>query len=188
MNTLTSAEPAPTAGNVIDRIDTGAPPTPDEIDRLITDFDSAQRMVAAAKEVESEVKQRLIHLVQEHGQMPATATASKRLAGRHNEAVVTTGTTTTVNENAVADFEEFLDSKRLLDYFPRFFAVQTKHTLVDGARDVLATITLPKTIEDKLFQLFGRTVDVRTKAASLKVNVILPEKPTRKPRAGKAAA
>ena len=164
------------------------PPTPDEIDAAIVEYESAQRLVKAAQETADGVKQRLIFLVDHFGEMPAQATASHRLAGRHNEAVVTRGVTTTVNEPAVADFEEYLESKGRLELFARFFAVETKHSIVSGAVDVLKTIQLPKMIEEKLFQLYGRTITVKTKSPSLKVSIITPEKPARKPRGGKAAA
>ena len=164
------------------------PPTPEEIDQAILDFESAQRLQKAAKETFDQVRDRLVFLADSFGHRPAHAEQSLRLLGKRNTVTVTRGTTVSVDESAVLDFELFLSNAGLYTgLFPKFFARQIKHSLIEGAKDVLKTITLPRRTEEKIASLFGRCVDLKTKAPTVKVDTITPEKPARKPRA-KAAA
>lgn len=178
LEALTPADP-PAPSSIL-------PPTPEEIDDWI---DGYERLTAIARTADLEVKgakEHLIFLVDSFGQVPPHAEQSRRLVGRHHEATVTRGTTVTVNEAAVDDFEAFLDSKGFGGLFARFFKPQTKHTLVEGARDVLKSIKLPRRIEETIASLFGRSIDVKSNAPSLKVKTFEIEKPTRTRKTGKA--
>jgi hypothetical protein len=170
------------------RIATAAlPPTPDEIDAEIAFYNNAQACLKTAQQTADDYKQRLIFLADSFGKTPAHAEQSIRLAGRRNTVTVTRGTTVTVNEPAVADLKTYLgDFNNGL--FPRLFAVTTKHTLVEGARDLLKKLSLPRRTEEKVLSLFGKCIDIKSKSPSVKVEVIKPEKPAKKPRAGKVAA
>jgi hypothetical protein len=125
--------------------------------------------------------------------VPAHAEQSIRLAGRRNTLTITRGTTVTVNEQSVAALEEYLE-KESYSFFPQLFAKQVKHTLVEGARDLLKRMGLPRRAEEKVLSLFGRCIDLKPKSPSVKIEVIKPEKAlraagrdSRKPRTSKAA-
>ena len=163
----------------------GEPLTIDQIDECILEFESSQRLFAAAKAAHDEAKQQLIQIVQAHGSTPAGAGQSTRIVGRRNNATVTVGTTTTVNEEEIRNLAEFLSQVGKEDVFYQLFATEIKHKLIDGARNVVGAITLPKRVHDKVLSLFGRCFDVKPKAPALKVDVIVPEKPARKARAKK---
>jgi hypothetical protein len=163
------------------------PPSPEEIDGLVADYEYAQKIATGAKEDLDAAKERLIFFADNFGHRPAHAEQSIRLSGRHNTVTVTRGTTVTVNDRAVDDLQVFLSHNSLMSILPRLFGRQTKWVLIDGARDVLKTVSLPQRFENKLLSLFGRCIDVKTKSPSVKIEVIKPEKPA-KARKGKAAA
>ena len=161
--------------------------TPVEIDALISDFESAQRLLKAAKDTHDAVKDRLINLVEERGHSYAGAEQSLRLEGRHNFATVTTGKQTTIFEPAVIELRNYLGELGG-DIFEHLFAAQTRHTLVESGRDVLRRLQLPKRTDEKVMALYGKCYDVKPKSPTLKIDTIQPEKPARKPRGSKAAA
>jgi hypothetical protein len=163
------------------------PPTPDEIDTEIVAYKIAQLCAAHAKEALDAAKQKLVFMADSFGHRPAHAEQSLRLAGRRNTLTVTRGTTVTVNEQEVAEFERYLGPTLGQPFFGQLFAKTTKHTLVEGARDLLKKLTLPRRSEEKVLSLFGRCIDLKPKAATVKIEVIQPEKPARKPRTAKAA-
>ena len=158
------------------------------IDAYIAEYESAQRLLASAKAVHDIAKAGLIALVSAHGAVPQGADQSKRLVGQRNVATVTTANSTVVDEQAINDLGVYCAEQRLDSIFDRLFATEVKHKLIDGARSVLATLQLPKRTHEKILSLFGRCIDIKPKAPSLKVEVIEPEKPARKPRAAKAVA
>jgi hypothetical protein len=162
-------------------------PTPEWIDRIITEYLRAQERVREAETIADNWKKSLTSLVDHHGHVPPHAEQSKRLAGRHNVATLTRGTTVSVNEPSVTQFLAYLSEQGYADLFPRFFAAQTKHVLVEGARDVLKTLKLARRVEEKIASLFGKAFDVKSKSPSLKVELVAAEKPQRKPRGKKAA-
>ena len=163
-------------------------PTPDGIDQAIADYELAVRTAKVYQDAADGLKNQLILLVDAFGQVPPHAEQSKRLEGRRNSATITRGTTVTVNEPGVAELACYLSDEGLFDLFPRFFVPQTRHTLVEGATDVLKSVKLARRVEEKIASLFGRSILVKSKAPSLKVETIQPEKPARKPRGGKAVA
>ena len=161
--------------------------TVDQIDDCIVDIEFYKRELAVAKKAYDDAQDVVIQIVQAHGSVPPHAEQSKRLLGRRNVATITTGTTTTVNEDAVDELKQYLGSTHR-SIFESLFATETKRKLIDGARNVLSAIALPKRAHEKVLSLFGRCFDIKPKSPSLKVEVIKAEKPARKPRAEKAAA
>ena len=180
------------------RIATAAlPPTPDEIDAEISFYNNAQECLKAAQKTADDYKARLVFLADAFGKTPAHAEQSIRLAGRRNTVTVTRGTTVTVNEPAVHDLELYIYGNLGVKsgIFQQLFATTTKHTLVEGARELLKKLSLPRRTEEKVLSLFGRCIDLKSKSPSVKVEIIKPEKPartasrgSRKARAGKVAA
>ncbi len=160
----------------------------DAIDRAIAELEKADTELDLAKHSHGILKGALISVVKKYGTVPPHAEQSKRLFGRRNVATITTGTVTTVNEAAVDDLNTYCDEQSILNVFYDLFATETKYKLIDGARNVLAAIQLPKRTHEKVLSLFGRCFDIKPKAPSLKVELIEPVKPAKKPRAGKAAA
>lgn len=169
--------------------------TPDEIDAEIAFYQNALACAKQAQEVATKYRDRLVELTDRHGTRPPHAEQSVRLAGRRNTVTVTRGTTVTINDAAVEDLKQYVDGVIVGDQpiFARLFASQIKYTLVEGARDLLKKLQLPRRTEEKTLSLFGRCIDLKTKAPTVKVEIIQPEKPAgkksaRKPRSGKAAA
>lgn len=161
-------------------------PTVDTIDTCIADYESAERLFRAAQETRDAAKEAMIALVQAHGSPVPNAEQSKRLVGRRNTATITAGTVVTVNEDAVRELLQFCNGKALtVPVFRKMFATETKHKLLDGARNVLASLALPRRTHEKLQSLFGRCFDIKPKSPALKVVTIQPEKPARKPRVRK---
>jgi hypothetical protein len=163
------------------------PLTLEQIDGLIADYEYAQACCKLQDAQFDEIKRRLVTAVDSLGQVPPHAEQSRRLSGRHNIATVTRGTTITVNEGAVLVFKTYLADQGHIRLFQRFFLPQEKHALVEGARDVLKTLTLPRRVEEKIASLFGRAFDVKSKSPSLKVELVKPEKPAKQSRGKKAA-
>lgn len=163
------------------------PPTPDEIDAEIAFYQHAVECVKAAEKIADHCKANLVLLADTYGKQPGKAEQSLRLAGRRNAVTITRGTTITVNEPAIDDLKKYLGDLGM-QIFGLLFKEQTKHVLVEGARELLKKLSLPRRTEEKVLSLFGRCFDVKSKAPAVKVEVIKPEKPARKPRAGKAAA
>jgi hypothetical protein len=163
------------------------PPTPDEIDLEIVAYEVAVGAASIAEVAVKAAKERLIFLADSFGTIPPHAELSKRLSGRRNTLTVTRGFTTSVNEPAIADLKFYHDDHHL-NFFDRLFAVQTKHQMIEGARDVLKTISLPKRVNEKVLSLFGRCIDMKPIAPKVKIEVIKQEKAAKRTRTGKAAA
>jgi hypothetical protein len=178
-----------TEQQVLDQVAALAP-TPDEIDAEIAFYENAQECLKTAKATADKYRDNLVSLADRFGSRPAHAEQSLRLAGRRNTLTVTRGTTVTVNEAAVADLEQYLGNLMVgsTTIFDRLFARSTTHKLLEGARELLKKLDLGRRTEEKTLSLFGRCIDLKTKSPSVKVEVIQPEKPARKPRAGKKAA
>jgi hypothetical protein len=164
------------------------PPTPEQIDSEIAAYEVAVSAASIAELAVKHAKEKLIWMADNFGTVPAHAELSKRVSGRRNTLTVTRGFTTSVNEPAVADLDVYLVEKGFGAIAPRLFAMQIKHTLIEGARDVLKTVSLPRRINEKVLSLFGRCIDMRPMAPKVKIEVIKPEKAAKKPRTGKAAA
>ena len=164
------------------------PPTPEDVDTKIALYEEAKRNYKAAKKVMDDAEEVVVQLADKWGHPAPGAERSTRLEGKRNEATVTRGTTIVINETAVAAFRAFLFGNKLEGLFPKFFAAETKHKLVKGARDVVKGVQLAQRVEEKLASLFGRAFDVKTNEPSLKVKTITPEKPVRAKRTAKAGA
>lgn len=162
-------------------------PTVDQIDACVADYESAERLFRAAQETRDTAKLAMIALVERHGSPVPNAEQSKRLVGRRNTATITTGTVIAINEDQVEELERYLMDELRYDVFNKLFATERKHKLIDGARNVLAGIQMPRRIHEKVLSLFGRCFDIKPKSPSLKTTSIQPEKPARTPRR-KAAA
>jgi hypothetical protein len=163
------------------------PPTPEEIDNEIAAYEVAVGGASIAELAVKQAKERLIFLADNFGSVPAHAEQSKRVAGRRNTLTVTRGFTTSVNEPAARDLDFYLATQSGPNIFSRLFATQIKHTMIEGARDVLKTISLPRRVNEKVLSLFGRCIDMKPMAPKVKIEVIKPEKAARKPRTGKVA-
>ncbi len=187
---LTITEQPSVLKRMLDLLDKGQPLpalTLDELDECLAEFEQRELDAAAGEKRVKAAKVALITLVRAHGSVPPDAAQSKRLVGRRNIATVTVGNSTTVFEPAVDDLGTYCAEHKLDGIFERLFATEVSHKLIDGARNVLGTVQLPKRTHEKLLSLFGRCFDVKPKAPSLTVSVIKPEKPARKPRRKQAA-
>lgn len=191
ITTSQQVAPLTTVGRIFQQLHSGTPISAldvDEIDECIVELEGAERLYKAAKETYDEVKETLIALAQTHGTVPAGAGQSKRLLGRRNVITITTATSTTISESAVEELLAYLVNEKKQWLFGQLFASETKHKLIDGARNVLASFDLPKRTHEKVLSLFGRCFDIKPKSPSLKYDLIVPVKLPKKPRAGKVAA
>ncbi|MFC6645475.1 hypothetical protein ACFQBQ_07720 [Granulicella cerasi] len=192
LETITGAYASLPNTTVIERVvamslaDSNYKPTDKDIDECVLEYQAAQELLRAAQDTHDEVKNRLIGIVRKHGSIPDGASESKRLSGTRNAATVTVGKSTSLRESAIGDLREYLNERNVPQLFGRMFSIETKHKLVESAHDVLATVDLPKRTHDRIAQLFGVCIDVKTKAPVLKVDAITPEKIKRTKR-GKAA-
>ncbi len=162
------------------------PPTVAEIDFMIQNYETIKTTYEVAKAELDRARDHMILMVEKFGHRPPHAEQSKRLHGTRNTATATTGTSVVVNESAVYDLQLYLVD--LPAIFSRLFNRQTKHTLVEGAHDVLKEIELPRRKHEKILSLFGRCIEIKTKAPSLKIEIVKAEKPTAKPRSNKGVA
>ena len=159
------------------------PPSPQTIDEAIEAYNFALSLAKAADKAVDDEKAKLMFLVEHFGSVPAHAEQSKRLIGVHTEATITWSTSFVVNEPGVEQLRDYLFGQNLGGLFGRFFAPVTKHKMVDGARDVLKTLTLSNRVRERIASLVGLAIDVRTSAPSLKVKTVQPEKPVRTKKA-----
>ena len=165
-----------------------APLNIDQIDQCIQEYELALRASDAADAQLKSAKLGLIALVQQHGSVPSHAEQSKRIVGRRNQATITTATTMEIDEDAVGNLAEYLFHQRIPALFDRLFATTTKHSVIKGAKEVLAGVKLQVREHDRIASLFGLCILPKPKSPSLKVELIAAEKPERKPRAGKQVA
>lgn len=172
-------------------LDSGMDPGPlniDQIDACIQEYELADRASTAADAQLKTAKRGLIALVQHLGTVPAHAEQSKRIAGRRNQATITTATTLEIDEDAVGNLAEYLFNQRIPSLFDQLFSTNTKHTLLKGAKAVLAGFQVRPNEHTQITSLFGMCIIPKPKAPSLKVDLIEPVKPVRTPRAKKAVA
>lgn len=176
MNTLT---PSGTLGSV-------APPLPTKkkIDELVNEYAKAQNEATAAKTAASvaagladAVKVRLVAMVETFGVRHTEK--SKRLYGLHNFATTTTGTRTSIDDEAVETLRTYLQKEDLLEISGRFFVAHTTYSLVDGPQEVLKTLSLGTRIRNKISSLLGQCFQIKTNAPSLKVETVEPESPAK---------
>jgi hypothetical protein len=162
-------------------------PTPAQIDALVREYAAsaaavafATGMLGTANKAQGEIKVRLITMVESFGFRHTEK--SKRLLGAHSTATTTTGTMLSVDAAAVNTFKTYLDTSGVPQLTERFFSAHTSYSLVDGPADVLRTLDLGKRMATKIASMVGLCFKVTTKAPSLKVESVTPEKPERTPR------
>ena len=164
------------------------PPTAEEIDAACIAFENAEACFETAKKTMDAEEERLVAMVRAHGFRPEGAPQSQRLVGRRNTATVTIGRSITLFQGAILTFHQWCKRTARMPLFWRLFDVEQKYVAVEGWRDVLKSFNLSPKIHDRVGSMVALCTDVKPKAPSLKVEVIEPEKPARKPRAGKKAA
>lgn len=162
-------------------------PTPDQIDVKAQEYLAAKLSAALASAKFHDVEEELTQLVQQWGSIPPNAEMSRRLKGRVSELTVTRSNVITVLYERVVLLKEVLEANERGEFFKRLFAPQQKYELVNGAESALKAEPLPKRLAEKVMNLFGRCLDAKPKKPSLKVTVVDPEKPAKKPRAKKGA-
>jgi hypothetical protein len=162
-------------------------PTPSQIDALVREYSGsaaavafASGMLSTANKAQGEIKVRLIAMVESFGFRHTEK--SKRLLGAHSTATTTTGTFLSVDAEAVTAFRTYLDSCDMPNLSERFFSAHTSYSLVDGPADVLRTMDLGKRVATKISSMVALCFKVSTKAPTLKIEVVTPEKPERTPR------
>jgi hypothetical protein len=156
-------------------------PTPKAIDDLIFKYSVLQTAAIAAGKTAKKatedadlVKADIIVMVQSFGVKHAEK--SKRLVGRNNTATITTGTMLSVDDTAVNTFKAYLDKSELPDISQQFFSENITYQLVDAPAEVLKKLDLGTKIRNKITTLLGACFQIKTKAPSLKVDVVEPEK------------
>jgi hypothetical protein len=159
-------------------------PKPAQIDALILEYNQAKAEVDALKATmeisqakADAIKVRLIEMVKKFGGRHTEK--SMKLAGLHNEAMVTTGTRTTTDAAAVEKLRAYLGTQEIPGLSTKFFTEHVTYSLVDGPTEVLRTLDIPTRIRTKIKSLLGVCFTIVTNAPSLKVTVTEAEKPAR---------
>jgi hypothetical protein len=162
------------------------PPTPEQIDKLILLYEQQQDQADAAQAAADVLAEGLTKVVREFGTRPESAAQSIRLQGVHSEALVTMGVTRSLHEPSIQHLREYMKAQQLLRYFSNMFAESTKYSLIDGARDVLNGLEIPKRTREKVLQLFGMCITVKDQKPKLTIKAVKPVAP-KKSRGKKAA-
>jgi hypothetical protein len=157
-------------------------PTPEQVDELAARYEAAKEALTEKKTEFESIEQEAIEMVTQFGIVPPFAEKSRRLNGRVAELTVTKGDTLTVNDDRVADLKDALEANGRGDFFPRLFTLRSKYEVVEGAADALKREPLPKRLAEKVLNLWGRCITVRSKKPSLKVVIAGPDKPAKKGR------
>lgn len=159
-------------------------PSKKKIDKLVNEYAEALRDATAAKTAAkiaagiAEMKEtELTGIVQAFGVRHTEK--SKRLYGLHSFAMTTTGTRTTIDDDAVETFRTYLEKKELIELSGRFFVAQTTYSLVEGPQEVLKTLDLATKIRDKISSLLGLCFKIKTNEPSLKIEIVQPETPAK---------
>lgn len=160
------------------------PPKPEIIDAKIAAYELLEKRLNEAQDDLDSASAELIRLVQDHGVIPDGASQSKRLQGVRNSATVTVGFTRSLHEPSILKLREYLKKNSLVYLFRKLFEESTKYTLIDGARDVLGHVDLPKRTRETALALFGMCIDVKDRKPVLKITAVKAQKP----RGGRKAA
>jgi hypothetical protein len=161
-------------------------PTPDEIDKKVREYLAAKATRDLWQEDVADKEHGLMRLVQAWGAVPPNAEKSRRLTGRLAELTVTKSDSIDVNYDRVEMLREALVANGRGDFFKRLFTLNSKYQIVDGAESALKEEALSKRLAEKVLNLFGRCITVKAKKPSLKVTIVDPAKPAKKPRTKKA--
>src|SRR5579884_3132589 len=157
-------------------------PTPEQIDALAERYESVKQELNEKKAEFESIEQEAIAMVTQYGMVPPYAEKSRRLRGHLAELTVTKGDTLTVNDDRVTDLKEALEANGRGEFFGRLFTLRSKYEVVEGATDALKTEPLPKRLAEKVLNLWGRCITVRSKKPSLKVVIAGSNTPAKKGR------
>lgn len=158
-------------------------PTKAAIDKAIADYEKALKKVLRAAVLAKgrgaaadALKAGVIEMVQSFG--APHAKKSKLLEGLHNSATITTGTITVVVDAAVEKFKKRLEKLSIEGLVERFFSTHTIHQMVESPDAVLKSLDLPSKTRTSLETSLARCFKPEPKKPSLKVTVVIPEKPS----------
>jgi len=163
----------------------GARPTPRQIDELVELFEAARNEAELADERCTQHKDVVIALVKRFGVVPQGAESSLRLEGKLTILTVTTGSTSTVKNDAVRKLWRAMDVNKNLGLFEKMFTARVKYSQRKGAAVELRVAKLSQRLADKFTTLYNACFAVTTKSPSLKVERLGDKKPAAK-KAGKS--
>jgi len=149
-------------------------PAPKQIDKLIAEYAAAQTEVAAtaavakvASDAAGLIKIQLTAMVETWGARHTEK--SKRLEGNHNTATTTTGTTTTIDAEAVEKLRSYLGATKTPELAEEFFLAHTSYSLVSGPDEKLKTLTMGTRLRTKITGLLKGCFKIKPNTPSLKV-------------------
>jgi hypothetical protein len=162
------------------------PPTPKQIDELVTLYERTMTVAALANTNLQDAKDELIAIVNRFGTVPAGAEKSLRLEGAVTILTVTSGDAVAVKEDAVNALKTAMEVNNQGELFPLLFAERTKHSLQEDAATQLRTAKLPQRLVKLFTSLYARCFDVKKKSPSLRIDRLDMSKDAAKAKKAKA--
>jgi hypothetical protein len=187
MQTAT-ANPEPGIISVLGGITTNVlPPTPAEFDTLLEEYETLEAACAAADELLTNARKRVIFTVQSFGARPAGAEKSRRLEGLRLAAMVTVGDTSTLKQNAVAQLKDAMIANKHRGLFDTMFESVTEYRRLKDAEQHFRAASMSQRLYSRLLQMYAACSEVKAKSPALKVER-LAAKVARKPHAARKQA
>ena len=163
-------------------------PDIDEIDAWAADFNAIKARAKLAADLLNDEEAWMIYLAKTFGSVPAGAESSMRLQGKLATITVTQGNSTSIKQDAIADFRGACTANKRQKLFGAMFEEHTEYSIRKDAAEELRKAPLPKRLFEKLLLLYRACSETKKKEPSVKVVILDPNKPTKKPRAKKAVA
>lgn len=160
--------------------------SPEEIDKFAGLYLAAKQKVADAKAEFDAIEQEAVDLVMNFGIVPPYAEKSRRLNGRLAELTVTKGDVLTINDERVETLKDALETNGHGEFFKKLFTLRSKYEVVEGAEAALKQESLSKRLSERVLNLWGRCISVKSKKPALKVSIADPAKPAKRSRKGGA--
>ena len=164
-------------------------PTPDQVDSLCLNFDSAKAIVEAAQQRFSNAKGELLEAVQDFGYTPTNAEKTTRLEGLLYIADATVASTVEIVEAPVGELQSELSRLNRPKVFTELFDRKVKHSLRKDAAGALKLAIGAFSLETqkRLISLFASCFNVGVKAPALSVDLAAALRQKEAAAAAKAA-
>ena len=163
-----------------DEVSSPPPPLPQTIDALITAYENAVSDASVLQEQVKERRDELSDLVEKFGSVPSNAKSMKRLEGLRKAVTLTWSTSTSIQEQGVAELQAYLEKQGMPELFDKFFELMPpavyvppppKHRRVGDLFTVLAVLPkrLGKRIETAVAALYAQCTTTRVNRPSFKI-------------------
>jgi hypothetical protein len=157
------------------------PTTPEAVDKVIEEYETALADLEVLQKRAAKLKKDLLAIVGMCGVMPPTAKSMKRIEGLVYKASVTYGSSTSLDEEAIAKLHAYLVDKEMPEIFEKFYALQVpavyvppppRHMRVGGVAEVFEGLKIGALIKIKILALYALTQRSSPNAPSLKIELV----------------